>query len=157
WSSRARRCCRAASSSPSRLPRPPSRSRSALRPREGPPRRPFFVVQSRPTYTTGGHRRMSVIMTFRAAADPDAMERYASEHPDEMQGVIELAQSEGLIAHRFYGGDGQIMVVDEWPDAESFERFMEQAQPKIEPMMGASGMQSEPEVTYWRKLDTGDD
>ena len=49
------------------------------------------------------------------------------------------------------------MVVDEWPDPETFQHFFEEARPRIEPMMGASGMQGEPEVTFWRKLETGDD
>jgi hypothetical protein len=100
---------------------------------------------------------MSVIMTFQANADADAMERYAAEHPDEMQAVIQLAQQHGVIAHRFYGAEGKVMVVDEWPDPETFQHFFEEARPRIEPMMGASGMQGEPEVTFWRKLETGDD
>ena len=100
---------------------------------------------------------MSVIMTFEAAADPDAMERYASEHPEEMEAVIDLAKQHGVIAPLFYGADGKVMVVDEWPDPESFQRFFDEARPRVEPMMGAAGMQGEPEVTFWRKLETGDD
>ncbi len=48
------------------------------------------------------------------------------------------------------------MVVDEWPDPESFHRFFEQEQAAIGSMMEqvATG---EPEVTFWRKLETGDD
>jgi hypothetical protein len=100
---------------------------------------------------------MSVIMTMRISGDPAGMERYASEHPDEMQAVIGLARQHGLTAHRFYGADGQIMVVDEWPDPDSFQRFFEEARPRIEPMMVAGQAQGEPEVTFWSKLDTGDD
>ena len=85
------------------------------------------------------------------------MERYAAEHPDEMQAVIQLAQQHGVIAHRFYGAEGQIMVVDEWPDPASFQQFFESERANIEPIMAASGMTGEPEVTFWRKLETGDD
>ena len=48
------------------------------------------------------------------------------------------------------------MVVDEWPDAESFQRFFESQRDQIEPMMQqvATG---EPEITFWRKLEPNDD
>ena len=100
---------------------------------------------------------MSVIMTFRAAGDPDALERRAAENPEAMRSIADRAQEHGLVAHRFYGADGKIMVVDEWPDAESFQRFFEQVRPQIELMMQAAGVTGEPEITFWRKLDTRDD
>jgi hypothetical protein len=49
------------------------------------------------------------------------------------------------------------MVVDEWPDPESFQRFFEQLRPEIEPMMAAVGVKGEPDITFWRKLDTHDE
>ena len=48
------------------------------------------------------------------------------------------------------------MVVDEWPDAESFQRFFEADQPNIGPLMQEVGT-GEPEITFWRKLETGDE
>jgi hypothetical protein len=100
---------------------------------------------------------MSVIMTFRATGNPEELERLAAENPDKMRSIADRAKENGLIAHRFYGSDGRIMVVDEWPDAESFQRFFEQMRPEIEPMMAAVGVTGEPEITFWRKLDTHDD
>jgi hypothetical protein len=100
---------------------------------------------------------MSVIMTFRAAGDPDELERRAAQDPEAMRSIADRAKEHGLIAHRFYGADGQIMVVDEWPDAESFQRFFEQLRPEIEPMMRDVGVTGEPEITFWRKLDTHDE
>jgi hypothetical protein len=99
---------------------------------------------------------MSVIMTLRAAGDPDKLEQLAAEKSDVLVGITERAKAQGLIAHRFYGSDGQIMVVDEWPDPESFQRFFEQEQETIGPMM-AQVATGEPEITFWRKLETGDD
>ena len=49
------------------------------------------------------------------------------------------------------------MVVDEWPDAQSFQSFFEQEQSRIQPLMQEAGVSSEPEVTFWRKLETGDE
>ena len=100
---------------------------------------------------------MSVIMTLSGRGDPGRLEEYAAGHKDEMQAILERAKEHGLIAHRFYGTDGQIMVVDEWPDAESFQRFFASVEDQIRPMMGAAGITDEPSVSFWRKLDTHDD
>ena len=100
---------------------------------------------------------MSVIMTLRVKGDPKKLEERAGQNPDGMRGIAERAKDHGLIAHRFYGSDdGQIMVVDEWPDPQSFQTFFEAARPEIEPMMQevSSG---EPEITFWTKLETHDD
>ena len=99
---------------------------------------------------------MSVIMTLRVAGDPDKLERLAGENQDMIRGISSRAKEQGLTAHRFYGSEGQIMVVDEWPDAESFQQFFESEQANIGPMMEqvATG---EPEITFWRKLETGDE
>jgi hypothetical protein len=101
---------------------------------------------------------MSVIMMLRAKGDPQKLEERAAQNPEGMRVIAERAKEHGLIAHRFYGSeDGQIMVVDEWPDPESFQRFFESTRSEIEPMMQAVGVTSEPEVTFWRKLETHDD
>jgi hypothetical protein len=100
---------------------------------------------------------MSVIMTFRAAGNPEELERRAAENPEAMRSIADRAKEHGLMAHRFYGADGQIMVVDEWPDPESFQRFFESVRSEIEPMMRDVGVTGEPEITFWRKLETYDE
>ena len=99
---------------------------------------------------------MSVIMTLWGRGDPEKLEQYAAEHKDGMQAILDRAKEHGLIAHRFYGTDGQIMVVDEWPDPESFQRFFAEAEADVGPMMQAAAT-GEPEITFWTKLETGDD
>jgi heme-degrading monooxygenase HmoA len=101
---------------------------------------------------------MSVLMTLRATADGRKLEEYAGANPDTMQEIVEHAKEHGLIAHRFYAtDDGKVMVVDEWPDAESFQTFFDHERERIGPMMEAAGMTGDPEVQIWRKLDTGDE
>jgi heme-degrading monooxygenase HmoA len=101
---------------------------------------------------------MSVIMTLRLSGDPKKMEEIAAADPGRISSISADAKSRGLIAHRFYGSDdGQIMVVDEWPDAESFQQFFAANADKIQPLMAEAGVTSEPEVTFWRKLDTNDE
>ncbi|HLX20757.1 MAG TPA: hypothetical protein VKR23_11450 [Gaiellaceae bacterium] len=98
---------------------------------------------------------MSVIMTFRVKGDAKKLERLAAENSDTLTAISERAKEHGAIAHRFYGSDDEIMVLDEWPDPESFNRFFESNRAEIEPMMHevASG---EPVISFWRELETGD-
>jgi hypothetical protein len=99
---------------------------------------------------------MSTLMTFWVQGDPDELERLAGEDPDAIRAIADAAKAHGMIAHRFYGTDGQIMVIDEWPDRESFERFFESQRSKIEPMMQAVGATGEPGINFWRELQTHD-
>ena len=100
---------------------------------------------------------MSVLMTFRAKGDASLLEKYAAEKPEVLTAIADDAKKSGLIAHRFYGTDqGDIMVVDEWPDPDSFQRFFAANAGKIQPAMAAVGVTAEPEVTFWRELDTRD-
>ena len=100
---------------------------------------------------------MSVIMTLVANGDPDELERRAAGNPEGMQAIAERAKAHGLIAHRFYGAEGQIMVVDEWPDPQSFQGFWQEMGSEIEPLMREVGVTGEPDVTFWRKLETHDE
>ena len=101
---------------------------------------------------------MSVIVTLRFTGDAAKLEEFAAANDGHMQGIIEAAKGHGLIAHRFYGSDDdKLLVVDEWPDPESFQAFFAEQQPQIEPIMRAAGVTSEPEVVFWRKLETDDD
>ena len=101
---------------------------------------------------------MSVIMTLQVRGDANRLEAFAAENEATLRGVADKAKEHGLIAHRFYGSDGgQIMVVDEWPDAQSFQRFFEEMGPQIAPMFEAMGVTGEPQPTFWRKLEMRDD
>ena len=99
---------------------------------------------------------MSVIMLQWAKGDPRRLEKYAAQNPDAIQEIIAKAKEHGLIAHRFYGSEGRILIADEWPDEESFVRFAEAAQSRIEPMFAAAGVTAELH-TIWRKLETHDE
>ena len=100
---------------------------------------------------------MSVLMMLSMRGDPRKLEEYAAGHPDGMREIIESAKGHGMIAHRFYGSeDGQIMVIDEWPDEGSFRALFEENGPRIGPMMAASAVTSEPHPTFWRELETND-
>ncbi|MFD5422082.1 hypothetical protein ACFWJT_29175 [Streptomyces sp. NPDC127069] len=101
---------------------------------------------------------MSVILTLEAVGDPKALEQYARNNNEKFQGVLETAKRHGLIAHRFYGSeDGtRLMVLDEWPDRQSFESFFQEMESEIRPMMEAAGVTARLEPTFWRELSTQD-
>jgi hypothetical protein len=96
-------------------------------------------------------------MTMFLQGDAAELERLAGENPDAIRSISDRARGHGLIAHRFYGSDGQIMVVDEWPDEQSFQRFFEEARADIEPMLGRVGAHGEPRIVFWHKLETHDE
>jgi hypothetical protein len=97
------------------------------------------------------------MLTLHIKGDPALMEKHAAADPDSIRAISDAAKTEGLIAHRFYGSDdGQIMVVDEWPDAESFHRFFTANQDRIGPLMAEVGVTEEPVLTFWRELETHD-
>jgi hypothetical protein len=101
---------------------------------------------------------MSVIITLRAPGDAAKLESWTAENTDHMASIIERAKEHGLIAHRFYGNDdGQLLIVDEWPDEGSFHAFFEDAQDQIAPVMEAAGVQARPEIIAWRPLESHDE
>ena len=101
---------------------------------------------------------MPVIMVQEVAADPQGLEQFAAANGETVRAILEAAKKHGLTAHRFYGSeDGKnVLIVDEWPDRESFESFAEEQAPQIEPMFKAASGTEVSEPTYWRELTTAD-
>ena len=101
---------------------------------------------------------MPVIMVQELAADPHELEQFAAANKETVRAILEAAKKHGLTAHRFYGSeDGKkVLIVDEWPDRESFESFAEEQAPQIEPMFKAASGTEVSEPTYWRELTTYD-
>jgi hypothetical protein len=52
---------------------------------------------------------------------------------------------------------GQIMVVDEWPEEQSFQSFFEENNERIGALMQAAGVTSEPQPRFWHKLESRDE
>ncbi len=99
---------------------------------------------------------MSVYVTLRVSLDPAAFEKVVAEHPDQIGRIMAIARSKGLIAHRWFRGDGMIMAVDEWPDAQSFQDFFSLAAHEIAPLMSVAGATTAPEITVWDHLAIDD-
>ena len=100
---------------------------------------------------------MSVFVTLRIEGDPARLEQYAGQNQDKMREIADRGKAAGATSHRFYGSDdGAILVVDEWDSPESFRGFFE-ADPDIPQLMQDVGVTSQPEITFWRKLETHDE
>ncbi len=95
-------------------------------------------------------------MTLRVAGDAGKVEALAENKPEMMQSIVDRAQGHGLISHRFYGNEGAVMVIDEWPSEEAFQKFFTET-PQIAEIMREAGVTTEPEITFWRVLDTKDE
>ena len=99
---------------------------------------------------------MAILMTLKVPADSDKLLQYSKDNPDVLPNIVERAKTHGVISHRFYASGGDLLVVDEWPDEASFQAFFE-ASPEIQDVMAAAGASAQPEITFWTKLDTGDE
>lgn len=98
---------------------------------------------------------MSVLMVMHVPGDPSKLEEYARTNPETIKGISADGREHGAIHHRFFGGDGEIVVVDEWDSEESFQQFFE-AQQEIPKVMQAVGA-GEPQISFYRPLETGGD
>ncbi len=99
---------------------------------------------------------MSVLMCLRVQGDAKQLEHILDTDPDAFKNVAAIGKAAGATYHRFYATDSEIMVIDEWPDEQTFWSFF-QSQPDIPKFMAEAGVTSEPQVTFYRKLELGDD
>jgi hypothetical protein len=99
---------------------------------------------------------MSVIITVRMSADPAKAAAFAAENVDLIRSISQDGKRQGAIHHRFVAREGEVMVIDEWDSAESFQRFFS-GNADIPNVMAASGATGAPEVTVWEPLDMKDE
>ncbi|MDT4986850.1 MAG: hypothetical protein QOI74_944 [Micromonosporaceae bacterium] len=98
---------------------------------------------------------MSVFMILRVKGDPDRLEQYANANSEMMRRIGDAGRAAGATRHAFAGGDGEILVIDEWSDAAAFQRFFD-SQTEIPKLMREGGAEGAPEISIYRKLDTPD-
>jgi hypothetical protein len=99
---------------------------------------------------------MSVLMCLRIEGDASRLEALAKQDPDTFPTVAARGREAGARFHRFYATDKEILVIDEWPDEQSFHTFFDNS-PEIPKFMAEAGVTAQPQVTFYRKLELGDD
>jgi hypothetical protein len=95
---------------------------------------------------------VSVIVIGRFSADTANLERLWRERPEDFESVSADSKTQGAISHRWGFGDGQVLLVDEWSDAESFHRFFDNQQ-TIPVLMQAAGVQGPPSFEFYEAKD----
>ena len=95
---------------------------------------------------------MTVLMTLRVAGDAKSIE---AMDPAALEKISARAREMGALAHHFYGNGSEILVVDVWRDAESFQAFFD-GSPEIPGIMADAGVTTEPTIEFWQPLDVTD-
>lgn len=99
---------------------------------------------------------MSVIVIGRMAADPAAIKRLFEERKSDFVEIAGEAKAAGAIHHRWGFGDGSVTIIDEWPDADSFNKFFA-AQAKIGQLMQAAGVKGPPQFDIFHAVAAPDE
>ena len=99
---------------------------------------------------------MSVLVTLRVRGEVEKLERLAAGDPGLFRGVRDRAVERGVISHCFWTNGDEVLVVDEWPDEESFAGFFDTT-PEIQQIMQLAGTTAAPEITFWRRAQTRDE
>jgi hypothetical protein len=87
---------------------------------------------------------MSVIVVGRMTADPAKVEQLWADRKADFEAVAQEAKAAGATHHRWAFGDGFVMIIDEWPDADTFQTFFG-SNATIPALMEAAGVQGPPE------------
>jgi quinol monooxygenase YgiN len=98
---------------------------------------------------------MSVIVIGHITVDPAAVERLFRERAADFEAVAADSRTHGAISHRWGFGDGQVLIVDEWPDADSFQKFFDNQQ-MIPTLMQAAGVTAPPSFEFFEAKDSPD-
>ncbi len=98
---------------------------------------------------------MSVLVIGRFKADPARLAEVFASHSADFLAVKENALAVGAMHHRFAAGDGEVFILDEWPDATSFQSFFA-SQPLIAGIMAEAGVEGPPEFTIVEAIDSPD-
>jgi hypothetical protein len=99
---------------------------------------------------------MGVIVITHFPGKSTDFERVAKEMEDLLVGVSAQGRAAGAVHHCFAENtDGSVLVIDEWPDEESFHKFFDN-QADIGKLAAAVGVTGPPSATSYRIIDTPD-
>ena len=87
---------------------------------------------------------MSVIVIGRLSVDPANVARLWVDRRADFEDIAQRARAAGATHHRWGFGDDYVVLIDEWPDAASFQNFFG-TEAAIADLMQAAGMQGPPD------------
>jgi len=97
---------------------------------------------------------MTASVIVKIKVDPERMKQLFADRHDDFVAVKAEAEAAGALHHIFVAGDGEVLIIDEWDDAKSFEAFFDN--PTIASMMGEAGVEGPPEVSVYEVLESPD-
>jgi hypothetical protein len=89
---------------------------------------------------------MSVIVIGKMQVDPAALEKLWVDRKADFVKVSEEAKAAGALHHRWGIGSGEVVIIDEWPDAASFQSFFG-GNAVIPTLMQEAGVEGAPDFT----------
>ena len=98
---------------------------------------------------------MAVIVVGKMNAEPATIKKLWADRKADFEGVAKEAKAAGALHHRWGFGDGFITIIDEWPDAASFEKFFS-SNATIPSLMQAGGVQGPPDFTIVEAVEGPD-
>ena len=98
---------------------------------------------------------MSVLVIARLKVDPDKFDDLVARRGGEFPPISQKGKAAGAIHHQFVAGDGEVLIIDEWDEADHFGAFFG-SQPEIADIMADGGVEGPPEVSIYRVVDTPD-
>lgn len=87
---------------------------------------------------------MTVIVIGHMKVDTANVERLWAERPGDFASVSDEAKSMGCTGHQWGFAEDGLVLVDYWPDAETFQTFFDENK-TIPHLMQAAGVSAAPE------------
>ncbi len=94
-----------------------------------------------------------MILRARVEGDPNELQQRYTSDPD-VASLVQGGLPEGLLRHRTFTTDSEIIVVDEWERPEQFQAWINK--PELQRIMGKLGV-GKPEVFFAEQLAMGDE
>jgi heme-degrading monooxygenase HmoA len=96
---------------------------------------------------------MSAVITIHFPVD-DVPEAIAAlqRNAGLVEEISESTKSRGIRSHRFFAGDGELLVVDEWETAEQFQEFFD-GNAQVAQAVESLGVTGPPVVSIFRPID----
>jgi len=86
---------------------------------------------------------MSVIVIGHMTVEPGRVEKLWDERKADFETIAREARAAGALRHEWGFGSDYVVIIDEWPDAASFQSFFD-SQPLIAQLMQEAGVKGPP-------------
>jgi hypothetical protein len=96
---------------------------------------------------------MSVVVIARFPTDDSAKAlEWARAHSDIPEEITAHGKTLGQIGHRILLGEKELVVIDEWPNEESFHTFFSEA-PRMQEFLSGAGLSSDPVISIHHAVE----